>query len=270
MELTSLNPMVLKFGKASLYTPILDFYKEQQSTHACNVEQFAGGYGGWSFADRCLQQQGFHRIAANRTIAIESDLPAAVQFALNHDFVMVGSPKDLPPGFLSEHPESTISVCDIQDHEWQTQLAQLTIEQWRISAPCQSWSFAGKQDGFSCENGMHMAHSIAQTRIHRPKTILSEQVSGFPNHCHVRIAKRLFEWAGYVEVGSGVFDYADVGPVRESRCLSLFVRHDVIATGLSLQPWPSVATARPSQWDAMFPLTHVEAKKVCIESSRLG
>ena len=158
------------------------------------------GYGGWSFADKALQQQGFHRIAANRTIAIENHLPAAVQFARNHDFVMIGSPKHLPPEFLQEHPESTIFVCDIQDHEWQLQLAQLNIEQWRISAPCQSWSFAGKQDGFSCANGMHMAHSIAQTRIHRPKTVVFEQVAGFPIHSQFPIAKRIFQWAGYVEV----------------------------------------------------------------------
>ena len=263
------NPLVLNFGETSLFTPLLDFYKGRVSTHAWNVEQFAGGYGGWSFADRNLQQK-FHRLQSTRTMAIENDLPAAVQFALNHEFVIVGSPQQMPVDFLQEHPHNTIFVCDIQDQFWQQQLANLTIEQWRLSAPCQPWSFAGKQDGFASANGMHLARAIAQARIHRPKTILFEQVAGFPSHCHFSIAERMFRWAGYTEVGSGVFDFADVGPVKRSRFLALFVRNDLKTSDLCWQQWPSPTRARPSQWDAIFPLTHVEAKKFALNPQDLA
>ena len=221
------------------------------------VEQFAGGIGGWQAAKSHFLQ---NKIIGDglRTVAVESHLPYAVQFSLSHNFTILGDVEGVPDDFLHSHPHDAMFVCPIQSLHWQKQIQKIAVQVWCISAPCQSWSTAGLQKGFMHSNGISLADSISQCRIFRPRTILLEQVAGFPQHEHFDLACRLLKWAGYIPFQTGVFDLTTLTPAKRPRWLGVFVRSDIATDIIAQMDWPVILPAVPKTFDVQLHLDSEE------------
>ena len=217
----SLKPLHLHMDHRTLLIPLDDDFKKSQTDEWWNVEQFAGGFGGWMYANRFLHR---HTVTKRRTVAIEKELPFATQYALTHGSTLVGDLTDISSDFLRTHPNDVIFTCDIKDVAWQKQCENLFVEIWTISAPCKSWSFASKYEGLNRPDGQAMVHAIAQARIFKPKLIGFEQVQAFAQHPHFPIIERLLSWAGFTPLFQEVLDMEDLTPVRRSRWLGLYAQ----------------------------------------------
>ena len=233
------QPLILTFDQDSLIIPLHDDFRMKQTDDAWTVEQYAGGFGGWTHASRFLNAYTFTR---RRTIAIESHMPYATQFALSHGFDLIGQYDNLPSKFVQTNDRDVIFHTTVQSRTWQKQLQALFPELWLISAPCKSWSSAGRQQGFHSPDGLCLAESIAQTRIFRPKIVALEQVKGFRDHQHYPIACRMFEWAGYSPLVQCALDLEDLTPSKRKRWLALYIRtQDADAyAAFTPQPWPQI------------------------------
>ena len=250
------DPLIVKFDQDSLIIPLDDAFRHTQTDDAWCVEQYAGGFGGWTHAHRFLQT---YTMTRRRTIAIESHMPYATQFALSHGFDFISHHDTLPAHFAQSNARDVIFHAKIQSRTWQQQLQSLYPEMWLISAPCKSWSGAGRSQGFQSEDGLSLAESIAQTRIFRPKIVALEQVKGFRDHHHYPIACRLFEWAGFTPIIQCSLDLVDLTPVKRNRWLALYIRTEDAQNFHAFQPqaWPSIP-ATVSTFDASQDLPAAE------------
>ena len=251
------NQMTFDADKQSLLIQ-WDENRFSQCTDFWTMEQFAGGFGGWSFARRYLESQG---TPLHKTIAIESYLPYATQHALSHGFCLIGDPVNMPDDFLLRNDQSAVIVTRIQDMEWKKQLQFLPISLWTISAPCQSWSLAASQEGFGSPDGIALAEAIGHIRIFKPPVVAIEQVAGFEQHTQHGLALRLLEWAGYQLISKGTYDLADIMPTKRNRWIATFVHSEFRAQLNPMQlctyPWPNLPmTLRTA--DAVWHLNSTE------------
>lgn len=261
VDIVSYDPFTISITDNSLITVLNDDFRMALHPQTWYIEQFSGAYGGWSFAKEFLQQHGIAKTQGMCTIAVEQDLPSAVQFALNHGHSILGDSQHIPANFVFNNPKDYVFVSKIQDFQWRKQIEWLPIDLWSISAPCQSWSTASHQQGFSTKNGIALAESVAQIRVHRPKVVLLENVSGITEHPQFILIQRLMTWAGYVEVGSDIYDLADVTPVKRPRFLALYIRNDLFDSSMTFSGWPTPNQSIPRTFDAIFPLTVSENSK---------
>eukprot|EP00438_Fugacium_kawagutii_P028751 Skav229651 [mRNA] locus=scaffold649:392999:397600:- [translate_table: standard] len=243
-KVTSKSPPVLQQTQQSLILTQGD-----QAKPKWDVEQFAGGYGGWQFAHRLLHREG---LTDCPTLSIEHNLNSAVQYALNHGASIVGDVASVPQDFLQQHAQDVILVCDVADRTWQQLLQHASCRIWTLSSPCQPWSLAGLQEGFSCANGEALAHAVTQIRIFQPDVVAIEQVSGFCKHPHYGVFQRLMHWAGYNQIHQGVFELANITPVRRARWLAVYVSSQTVVP-LREFPWPLIP-ADALHFDIFFPL----------------
>ena len=88
------------------------------------MEPFAGGFGGWTFAKKFLMRSFPMNM---NTIAIESHLPFATQFALNHGFNLIGDASGMKPNFISKLNQDVMIVERIQDANWQKQIQTVPL-----------------------------------------------------------------------------------------------------------------------------------------------
>ena len=250
-------PDHLRIMSNSLVIPWNDDFLSGNHPQNWMVEQFAGGIGGWQAAkNHYLSNQLIG--PGLRTVAVESHMPYAVQFSLSYNFTILGDVEGVPEDFLHSHPHDTMFVCPIQSLGWQKQIRKLAIDVWCISAPCQSWSTAGLQHGFMQSNGLSMADSISQCRIFRPRTVLIEQVAGFPKHQHFDLACKLMTWAGYTMFHAGIFDLTTLTPAKRSRWLGIFIRSDLETDVIEQMDWPVILPAVPRTFDVQLHLDHEE------------
>ena len=84
VDIVSYDPFTISITDNSLITVLNDDFRMALHPQTWYIEQFSGAYGGWSFAKEFLQQHGIAKTKGMCTIAVEQDLPSAVQFALNH------------------------------------------------------------------------------------------------------------------------------------------------------------------------------------------
>ena len=236
---TTVDPVAVTLDQKSLFLPWNPHETDRNAKRHLCVEQFAGGFGGWAFALQFLHEAGF---PSYQILSIESELIYATQYALSHTCNLVGDPSQLPETFLHNMFEHITICSQIQDLHWQKLLQHVHSDLWCISAPCQSWSYAGNQDGFGAPDGLALGHAIAQSRIHKPKFLAIEQVAGFANHMHFQMTLRLLQWAGYLPVLTGVFDLATLTPCRRARWLGIFIHVSQMTCHLQPKPWPSKPT----------------------------
>ena len=225
VDIVSYDPFTISITDNSLITVLNDDFRMALHPQTWYIEQFSGAYGGWSFAKEFLQQHGIAKTKGMCTIAVEQDLPSAVQFALNHGHSILGDSQHIPANFVFNNPKDYVFVSKIQDFQWRKQIEWLPIDLWSISAPCQSWSTASHQQG------------------------------------QFILIQRLMTWAGYVEVGSDVYDLADVTPVKRPRYLALYIRNDLFDSSMTFSGWPTPNQSIPRTFDAIFPLTVSENSK---------
>ena len=255
-EVMTMDPLVLKMCNDSLLIP--QFSEDPFIFHPKPIvlEQFAGGFGGWSFAQEVLKP--FVQTEPRR-VAIETNLKYSVQFALNHHHTIVGDVESLPPNFLHCHSKDVLFIADVESHQWQQQIQWSSQAIWTLSSPCQSWSSAGYQTGLNSQNGRILIHSISQARIFKPTFLGIEQVSGFARHPHFGLVKRILRWANYVLVFERVLELSDVTAVRRQRWLALYVHADAQTTVQQMQPWPKIPMS-PKDCDALHGLDDLDVK----------
>ena len=205
-----------------------------------------------------------------RTTAVEAQLTQAIQYSLTHGHTIVGNCKALQPFFLHGHDQDVTFVCKIQDIHWQQQLRWLPIALWNLSAPCQSWSYAGNRHGLANGDGFALAEAFGQVRIHRPKLVMLEQVAGFKQHEHYALVQRLIQWSGYQQILTDVLDLADITPVKKGRFLGLYARDDLLVEDFCVDPWPESTTIAWHAFDAVFPLTIAENIKFAPSNADLA
>jgi site-specific DNA-cytosine methylase len=258
---TQIDPLKLHADSQSLLIPWNnEVWTEFPSKWT--LEQFSGGFGGWSFGLRYLESQIEACEAPHRILGIESNLPYATQYALSHGSCLIGNPHDMPTNFISQLDRNAVIVTRIQELCWQHQLQHMPTHLWTVSAPCVSWTTAASQEGFWSPDGLALAHAIAQLRIFKPQVATLEQVSGFEGHTQFGLATRMLTWAGYHMIHSGIFDLSNVTPCRRARWLGILVHVDQLPKLNMEQPtafrWPSVhSTAR--SFDAIRPMSAEEA-----------
>ena len=240
---TQIDPLKLHADSQSLLIPWNnEVWTEFPSKWT--LEQFSGGFGGWSFGLRYLESQIEACEAPHRILGIESNLPYATQYALSHGSCLIGNPHDMPTNFISQLDRNAVIVTRIQELCWQHQLQHMPIHLWTVSAPCVSWTTAASQEGFWSPDGLALAHAIAQLRIFKPQVATLEQVSGFEGHTQFGLATRMLTWAGYHMIHSGIFDLSNVTPCRRARWLGILVHVDQLPKlnmeQLTAFRWPSV------------------------------
>ena len=105
------------------------------------LECFAGGFGGWK---RALQARQTPTVKKIKTIGIEIDKSA------------------LPWETFQEKAHDRI-ICDtIPSNRWIETVSAWSPNIVTVSAPCQSWSYAGHRSGLEKECGMALIECIVR------------------------------------------------------------------------------------------------------------
>ena len=86
VSVEQVQPLRLRAHSDSLLVPWSPHRFDSMDNH-WSLEQFAGGFGGWSFAQRFLETRGCKKY---QTLGIECSLSSATQFALTHGYSIIG------------------------------------------------------------------------------------------------------------------------------------------------------------------------------------
>ena len=216
------NPITIRLSPSTL----LVNWEPEKVDQDVMIELFSGGFGGWKYAQRFLQSLGFPKV---RTIGVEMDEAAAVQYALSHATAIVTPQSDVPLNFLHTMKEDVVFVENIQSQRWQQLASTIRPASMTMSAPCPSWSSASKQLGLEDSNGQAFVKAWVVARKLQPEWIGVEQVCGFKSHPHYETVLRVAQWAGYRLIEEKVIELAEIAPVKRPRWLAIFARQDVQA-----------------------------------------
>ena len=224
-----------------------------------NVELFAGGYGGWSWAKRHAISLGAPSL---RTISVEHDMTTALQHVINHPAHVFPSGAQPPLDLLSKLPGDYMFVQGVEDVHWKRCVALCRHEFWTVSASCQSWSAAGHGGGFNDPRGMTMPHALAAARIFRPRAILFEQVKGFRNHPDFPHFLALLHWAGYYSWHEEICQLSEICPIRRPRFLAVYLRpHEDWDNLPKYESWGDFETMYPMQFGSWLASTAHEMRE---------
>ena len=246
--------------KQSASSMLIPIFKEDQ-IYANMVELFAGGFGGWRFANQYLMQLTQRRM---KTLAIEKVMTNCMQYAIQHDAVIFDSFSCMEDFDISFLDKDHIYHGDVRDLHWQKHVPDLRPLIWTVSAPCPPWSSAGKEEGFSTEQGQLMAHVCCLVRVHRPKYVLLEQVANFAQHSHYKAFVKLMFFAGYRFVNTNQVEFAlqSLAPVRRNRFLAWLVReedaHPIKGPWVS---WKHAPISSMYEYGAFLPSTPAEQEQ---------
>ena len=225
------------------------------------VELFAGGFGGWQFANAFMMQIEQKRLT---TLAVEKVMANCMQYAVQHDAVIFDSLSCMEDYDMMILGKDHIYNGDVRDLHWQKHVANLRPLLWTVSAPCLPWSSAGKEEGFKTEQGRLMAHVCCLIRLHRPKYVLLEQVANFAQHPDYRAFVKLVFFAGYRFVNTNQVEFAlqDLAPVRRNRFLAWLVREeDAEPMKGPWVSWKHAPITSMFEYGAFIPSTEMDREK---------
>lgn len=215
------------------------------------VEFFSGGYGGWHFAAKHLQQC---TTLSCRVVGIENDLTACRNYAVTHQVPILSAQFMMPSDILHSFRDSCIIHADVFSQRWMP-----PITSWRphiacISAPCQPWSDAGASRGLMSDDGLAFTEVLGKCRFFKPLFLVIEQVEGFFKHPHKRWIFKTCLASGFVPLWSKVFDINDQCPTRRPRWIAVFRHVDCSTKVPASVRAPSVGQKpTPEQFDAVLP-----------------
>ena len=215
------------------------------TTNFWMLDLCCGGYGGWQYGFKIMEQHG---MPYHYGIGIDHDLPMCTMHAVNHQTALLPDEKIPDDFFLRNKMHSTINAS-ITSNGWKQAVAIVRPDRWCFSFPCQSWTTSAYAKGFGDGNGQVFLHGMMQARIFRPKTIMLENVQGFPNHREYPLAMKIIKHCGYRVVHQGIYDAADRLPTRRCRWLALLERFEEDSHPINWQSWG------PMTWNAWFPTT---------------
>lgn len=179
-----------------------------------------GGFGGWTTAVEMLRI--WHDIPIGKTIGVDFDHRALQNWSITHEASYVETLQIPWPSLQSIRGNIGI-VADVNSRHWRQAVMSLRPNVWCISAPCVSWSGAGKLTGFHSADGIVLLIGIGLARMARPRLLLFEQVKHFEQHDHYPLFIRLITWAGYKLLYRKVHEAGDHGPMLRPRWLGFAV-----------------------------------------------
>lgn len=113
---------------------------------------------------------------------------------------------------------------------------------------------AGREQGLDDIWAQSLPKAFAAARFHQPPMLLFENVKGFRQHPQYPIFGQLLSWAGYQIFHEGVFELAEICPIRRPRYLAILVRRDLTWENLpSWQPWKDFTFSTPLNFDCWSP-----------------
>ena len=111
----------------------------------------AGGFGGWSTAMEILAYD--FDISMKKIIGIDYDHSAMQYWALNHSASCIET-QQIAWQALHKLPGNIAIVGDLQSNQGRQAVFHQHPQVTTISAPCVSWSGAGKEQGFHAQGGI--------------------------------------------------------------------------------------------------------------------
>ena len=179
-----------------------------------------GGFGGWAMATKMLQC--WHNLPILKTIGIDFDHRALQNWATTHEASYVET-LQIPWASFQMIKGNIGLVADVNSRHWRQAVMAMSPNIWCISAPCISWSGAGKLSGFHSSDGIVLLIGLGMARMARPRILLIEQVKHFEQHDHYPLFIRLITWAGYKLIYRKVHEAGDHGPMLRPRWLGFAV-----------------------------------------------
>ena len=214
-----------------------------------HVEFFAGGFGGWSMANRVMECLSPAKI---RTVGIENDPQIAKAFAITHQACFHQPASFMPRGLLSSYDGNWSLCADICDDVWMPALAQWGVHFLTISSPCGPWSGASHAPGLGEPDGQLILKAVLQARFLRPSFIGFENVPGFARHCHKSVLFRVLRFCGYKLVWERIIDVQSKMGISRPRWIALATKVDQLQVASPLQFWSPEVEA-PSHVNCVLP-----------------
>ena len=241
-----------------------DFFRWQTHSEATDglgylnaLHLYAGGIGGWSFAQAFMHEQFAMNI---RTVAAVDNEPAAMKYwCKNHKAIFLHELMDVsrlldttqPFGVLADVAPRTVAYI----------LAHTSVN--LITAPpCQAWTHGGKRKGLLDDNGLQLLNLLAVLRVSQTPWVALENVDGLRTHAHWPMIAQAIIFAGYRFVWEGISDLAQVLPMTRKRYLALLVRDDLPYSQLRMEhklpTWPGTLFSRWI-WPIALPEDHISS-----------
>ena len=219
---------------------------------------YAGGVGGWSFAQAFMHEQFAMNI---RTLAAVDNEPTAMKYwCKNHKAIFLHELMDVsrlldttqPFGVLAEVAPRTVAYI----------LAHTSVNLITASPPCQAWTHGGKRKGLLDDNGLQLLNLLAVLRVSQTPWVALENVDGLRTHAHWPMIAQAIIFAGYRFVWEGISDLAQVLPMTRKRYLALLVRDDLPYSQLRMEhklpTWPGTLFSRWI-WPIALPEDHISS-----------
>ena len=212
---------------------------------------FGGGFGGWSYAMKHLSKT---KHLSCTSIAVESDLLACANYAINHRVPILNGFENLPVNAFHDLTYGGVVHASAVSYNWMDAASAWHPNIITISSPCQQWSGAGHGKGLYSMEGLLLPESICMSRFLQPEFIAVEQVSGFACHDHKHKVMQTISMCGYQVVWSRTVDLAWFGPLNRSRWLALLQRVvDMPPVDAPVLHFPTMSNWIPNNYDALFP-----------------
>ena len=184
------------------------------------LDYCCGGFGGWAMAAEMLRV--WHEVPIMKTIGVDFD-HRALQNWVAHNSASYVETLQVPWAAFQLIPGNLGVVADVNSRHWRQGVMSINPNVWCISAPCVSWSGAGKLTGFYSPDGIVLFLALGMARMARPRVLLFEQVKHFEQHDHFPLFIRLITWAGYRLLYQKVHEAGDHGPMHRPRWLGFAV-----------------------------------------------
>ena len=192
--------------------------------HLAVAELFAGGFQGWSQASWLLHQK---HVPLSMTWAVEKAADCVpMQRHINPGQMEIASVSELFR--CRDQDQFLMIVGDIWENWWLRTYNLRPINAMAVSAPCQPWSFAGRETGLNNTVGQLMLRVIDIAAALAIEFVILEQVAGFRAHPHYNRVMKCWDDAGFSVCWKATLDLADVLPCHRSRHL-IILRNRSIA-----------------------------------------
>lgn len=204
-------------------------------------ELFAGGIGGWSFAQKALTDDGH---VTSAMWALDQDFLACKSFQMNHKMDHVASSETQAWGFVQA--DTAINLCPtvlfqtkIENIWWMTFLEQYNTELVLMSPPCPAWSMAHACPGLDRSDGLCLIVVIILMAFVRPRVWGLENVAALKLHKHFDIIMEVVRWTNFQIQWMKCCDLLEQTPQHRDRLLVYAVnRLDEALTSHKPVGWP--------------------------------
>ena len=211
-----IHPLILAADEET----VIYQHSSSKSNEIVVLDYCCGGFGGWAAATHMIQE--WYGIPIMKTIGVDFDNRALQNWVITHAASYVET-MQIPWASFKMIPGNIGLVADVNSRHWRQPVMALSPNVWCISAPCVSWSGAGKCTGFHSQDGIVLLIGLGLARMARPRILLLEQVKHFEQHEHFPLFIRLISWAGYRLLYQKVHEAGDHGPMMRPRWLGFAV-----------------------------------------------